>query len=78
MAGSGGGLSAAFCGRTHRRWPLFTGRFWWQQDRFNAIRWMCGWRPVNGWRMSVNIYPGCLLLLWRPIRPTSSKQGGTP
>ncbi|CAI8882996.1 hypothetical protein EMIT0232MI5_30149 [Pseudomonas sp. IT-232MI5] len=32
---------------------------------------------MNGWRMSVNIYPGCLLLFWRPIRPTFLKQGGT-
>jgi hypothetical protein len=30
-----------------------------------------------GWRMSVNIYPGCLFLRRRPMRPTFPKQGET-
>ncbi|RMQ45945.1 hypothetical protein ALQ04_01654 [Pseudomonas cichorii] len=27
---------AALCGRTYRRWVLFTGGFYWQQPCFNA------------------------------------------
>jgi len=38
MAGFGGVVPAALCGRTYRRWLLFTGRFRWQQPRFNATR----------------------------------------
>jgi len=44
MAGFGGVVPAALCGRTYRRWLLFTGGFSWQQPHFNATRWMSGLR----------------------------------
>jgi hypothetical protein len=30
-------VPAALCGRTYRRWVLFTGGFYWQQASFNAM-----------------------------------------
>ena len=37
MAGFSGVVSPAACGRTYRRWVLFTGGFRWQQGSFNAM-----------------------------------------
>lgn len=37
MAGFSVVVSPAACGRTYRRWVLFTGGFYWQQAGFNAI-----------------------------------------
>jgi len=36
MAGFSVVVSPAACGRTYRRWVLFTGGFRWQQESFNA------------------------------------------
>lgn len=37
MAGFSVVVSPAACGRTYRRWVLFTGGFYWQQAGFNAM-----------------------------------------
>lgn len=37
MAGFSVVVRAALCGRTYRRWVLFTGGLSWQQASFNAM-----------------------------------------
>ena len=76
MAGFSVVVPAALCGRTYRRWLLFTGGFRWQQATFNAIGEYVGLvaeRPANvgEYITPASAFGGCLSC------PTVQDQGGT-
>ena len=76
MAGFCVVVTAALCGRTYRRWLLFTGVFYWQQVAFNAIGEYVGLvaeRLVNigEYTYSANAFEGC------PACPTIQSRGRT-